>query len=66
MGKYLLADEKPGHITTLVTGRSIDLLNPRADDIFIEDIAASLSKLEPLYRLYVETVFGGRASTAGT
>jgi hypothetical protein len=41
----LLADEKPGHITTLVTGRSIDLLNPRVEDIFIEDIAASLSKL---------------------
>ena len=45
MGKYLLADEKPGHITTLLTGRSIDLLNPCVDDIFIEDIAASLSKL---------------------
>lgn len=45
MGKHLLADEKPGHITTLLTGRSIDLLNPCVDDIFIEDIAASLSKL---------------------
>lgn len=41
----LLADEKPGHINTRVTGRSIDLLNPRAEDIFIEDIADSLSKL---------------------
>jgi hypothetical protein len=41
----LLADEKPGHINTWVTGRSIDLLNPRVEDIFIEDIAASLSKL---------------------
>jgi uncharacterized protein len=45
MGKYLLADEKPGHINTLILGRSIDLLNPCVDDIFIEDIAASLSKI---------------------
>lgn len=42
---FLLADEKPGHITTLLTGRSIDLANPKVDDIFIEDIAAALSKI---------------------
>jgi 5'-nucleotidase len=42
---YLLADEKPGHINTLVTGRSIDLLRPLVDGIFIEDIACSLAKL---------------------
>lgn len=41
----LLADEKPGHITTLVAGISINLTSPRVEDIFIEDIAASLSKL---------------------
>lgn len=41
----LLADEIPGHITTFVTGRSIDLQNPFPPDIFIEDIAASLAKL---------------------
>jgi len=43
--RYLLADEKPGHITTLLAGRSIELLYPCIADIFIEDIACSLAKL---------------------
>lgn len=40
-----LADERPGHINTLVTGRSMDLEHPCIEDIFIEDIAAALARL---------------------
>lgn len=44
MGKFLLADQRPGHFTALMTRRSINLVCPSLDDIFIEDIAKSLSQ----------------------